>query len=230
MNRNQLKYIAAAAMLVDHIAAFFVPIETPLGCVMRIIGRLTAPIMCLFLAEGFRYTSSKTKYGIRLFIFAVISQFAYVFAHGIRLLTPNFNMIFTLFLCFLVLLSYENIKNSIIKAAVIFILVGFSLFSDWGIIAPMWVLAFYVLHDDTQYKIITFSLVSLIHIIISIVSAITNGYNWYSQMWQIGVFLFIPLLILYNGKNGSKNMFSKWFFYIFYPLHLLAIGQINNIF
>lgn len=230
MNRNQLKYIAAAAMLIDHVSAFFIPITTTPGYVMRIIGRLTAPIMCLFLAEGFRYTSSRTKYGIRLFIFAVTSQFAYAFAHGITLLTPSFNMIFTLFLCFLVLLSYEKVKNSILKASVIFILVCFSLFSDWGIIAPMWVLAFYVLHDDTHYKIITFSLVSLIHIIISTVSAITNGYNWYSQMWQLGVFLFIPLLLLYNGKNGSKNIFSKWFFYIFYPLHLLAIGQINIIF
>lgn len=230
MNRNHLKFIAAAAMLIDHVGAFFIPVTTPLGCVMRIIGRLTAPIMCFFLAEGFRYTSSHKKYGTRLFIFAVISQFAYAFAHGNTILTPSFNMIFTLFLCFLILLAYEKISNNILKIIVISILVAVSIYSDWGIIAPMWVLSFYILHDDTNYKILTFSLVSLMHIIISTVSAITNGYNWYFQLWQLGVFLFIPLLLLYNGKNGNKNMFSKWFFYIFYPLHLLVIGHIYNIF
>lgn len=230
MNRNQLKYIAVAAMLIDHISAFFIPITTPLGCVMRIIGRLTAPIMCLFLAEGFRHTSSKSKYGIRLFIFAVISQFAYAFAHGITLLTPNFNMIFTLFLSFLILLAYEIISSNILKTIIIFILIVVSICSDWGIIAPLWVLSFYILHNDTNYKILSFSLISLLHIVINSFPAISGGYNWYGQLWQLGVFMFIPLLLLYNGKNGSKNIFSKWFFYIFYPLHLLVIGQINNIF
>lgn len=230
MNRNQLKYIAVIAMLIDHISAFFVPITTPAGVIMRIIGRLTAPIMCFFLAEGFRYTASHKKYGIRLFIFVVISQFAYAFAHGISLLTPNFNMIFTLFLSFLILLSYEKIRNNIAKTAVIFILIIASQVSDWGIIAPLWVLSFYILHNDTNYKILSFSLISLLHIVINSFPAISGGYNWYGQLWQLGVFLFIPLLLLYNGKNGRKNMFSKWFFYIFYPLHLIVIGHIYNIF
>lgn len=229
MNRNQLKYIAAAAMLIDHISAFFIPITTPLGCVMRIIGRLTAPIMCFFLAEGFRYTTSHKKYGIRLFIFAVISQFAYSFAQGISILTPDFNMIFTLFLCFLILLTYEKIRNVILKTTVIFLLIAVSFFSDWGIIAPMWVLSFYILHNDTNYKILSFSLISLLHIVINSFPAISGGYNWYGQLWQLGVFMFIPLLLLYNGKSGKKNIFSKWFFYVFYPLHLIVIGQINNI-
>ena len=229
MNRNQLKFIALAAMLIDHISAFFVPTSTPFGFLMRIVGRLTAPIMCYFLAEGFRYTASHKKYGTRLFIFAVLSQFAYSFAKGQSILTPDFNMIFTLFLCFLMLLSYEKIKNVTLKTALIFLLIAVSFFSDWGIIAPMWVLSFYILHKDTKACILTFSLISLMHVIMSTASAISAGYSWHSQLWQIGVFLFVPLLLLYNGKNGKKNMFSKWFFYIFYPLHLIVIGQINNI-
>lgn len=229
MNRNHLKYIAAVAMLLDHTSAFFIPPATPAGCIMRLIGRLTAPIMCFFLAEGFRHTSSHKKYGIRLFIFAVISQFAYAFAHNIFILVPMFNMVFTLFLCFLILLCYEKIENIILKTASIFVLILISVFSDWGIIAPLWVLSFYILHNDSKYKMLIFSIVSMMHIIICIGSAITSNNIWYSQMWQLGVFLFIPLILLYNGKNGSKNMFSKWFFYIFYPLHLTIIGILNVI-
>ena len=56
MNRNTLKYIAVIAMLADHIALAFVGMNNPAGVIMRVIGRLTAPIMCYFLAEGFFHT------------------------------------------------------------------------------------------------------------------------------------------------------------------------------
>ena len=47
---------------------------------MHIIGRLTCPIMCYFIAEGYYHTRNINKYTFRLFIFAVISHFAYLFA------------------------------------------------------------------------------------------------------------------------------------------------------
>ena len=229
MNRNHLKYIAITAMLLDHISAFFIPAMSPAGCVMRIIGRLTAPIMCYFIAEGFRHTTSREKYGIRLFIFAVISQFSYVYVQEITILTPMFNMIFTLFLCFLILLCYEKIENEPLKIALILSLVLLSFFSDWGLIAPLWVLSFYIVNDDKKYKLFIFTAISMLHLLICTASAITDGDPWYAQMWQAGAFLFIPLMLLYNGKNGSKNLFSKWFFYIFYPAHLMVIGLIKKV-
>ena len=45
LNRNQLKYLVIAAMLIDHIAWAFVPTASLLGQVMHIIGRLTGPTM-----------------------------------------------------------------------------------------------------------------------------------------------------------------------------------------
>lgn len=228
MNRNQLKYIAAAAMLTDHAGMFFVPITNPIGLIMRIIGRLTAPIMCMFLAEGYFYTSSKKKYGIRLFVFAVISQFAYAFSHENPIYSPNFNMIFTLFLCFLILLSNEKIENAALKTLAIFALTAVSIFSDWGIIAPLWVLAFYLYKDDTNRKTLLFCLIAAMHVLMSVIFSITNGYNWYGELWQLGVYLFVPLMFLYNGKSGKNTAFSKWFFYVFYPLHLIVLGAIQQ--
>lgn len=227
LSRNALKYIAAAAMLVDHIGMFFVPVSTPIGCIMRIIGRLTAPIMCMFLAEGYIHTSSKKKYGLRLLIFAVISQFAYAYSHNITLLTPDFNMIFTLFLCFIILLCYDKISNEILKFVAIVACVAVSYFCDWGVIAPMWVLGFYLYRDDKKKQTLAFSAVSVIHVLMCVIFDVTNGYNWYGLLWQLGVFLFIPLLWLYSGENGRKTKFSKWFFYVFYPLHLLVLGLIR---
>jgi len=35
----------------------------------------------------------------------------------------------------------------------------------------------------------------------------------------------IPLLLAYSGKRGKANM--KYFFYIFYPVHLAALQLID---
>ncbi|MCM1330636.1 MAG: conjugal transfer protein TraX [Ruminococcus sp.] len=79
LSANALKYIAAAAMLVDHIAWCFVETYSVLGQIMHVVGRLTAPIMCYFIAEGYYYTRNVKKYLLRLGIFAVISWFPFVY-------------------------------------------------------------------------------------------------------------------------------------------------------
>lgn len=82
MDANTIKLIAVIAMTIDHVTWViypgypkeFVPI------LLHIIGRLTCPIMCYFIAEGYHYTKNLNKYTVRLFLFAFISHFAYVFA------------------------------------------------------------------------------------------------------------------------------------------------------
>ena len=229
MNRNSIKYLAAAAMLIDHIAAFLLQSESILYMVFRTAGRLTAPIMCFFLAEGFRYTSSKKKYGIRLLAFAIISQIPYIIANENTILTLKFNMIFTLLLSFTILLAYENIQNSLTRTLVICILIATSIFSDWGIIAPLWILTFYILQNDEKRRLIAFSVVSVMHVILCFSAVIAASKPLYSQLWQFGVFLFIPVIHFYNNQNGGKSLFSKWFFYIFYPLHLIILDLIKNL-
>ena len=43
---------------------------------------------------------------------------------------------------------------------------------------------------------------------------------------QIGVLLVYPVLKQYNGKKGTAN-WMKWFFYLYYPLHLILIGALR---
>lgn len=55
-------------------------------------------------------------------------------------------------------------------------------------------------------------------------SVLTSEPMW-SGLFQLGIFLVIPLIqYCYNGEGGSKKPFHKWFFYVFYPLHLLVLG------
>lgn len=84
-NANQLKVIAITAMTIDHVISVIFP-DYPTDwrlILLHIVGRLAAPIMWFFIAEGYHYTHNVKKYAFRLFLFALISHFAYNFAFGI---------------------------------------------------------------------------------------------------------------------------------------------------
>lgn len=233
-DRNMLKYIAIIAMLIDHIGYYFVPVmidETfnPIGFIFRLVGRLTAPIMCYFLAEGFYYTRSKLKYGIRLFIFALISQGPFLYSRGLPWNTLQFNMLFNLFLSFMILLCYSKIKNIPLKGILIIIILFLCSYCDWSSIAPLWVLSFYAFRDFKKEKFILFTVVGIIFTFLYTNILRDSITQWYVYIWQLGVFMAIPLLLMYNNKKGNDHPINKWIFYIIYPLHLLIIGLIIHL-
>ena len=45
----------------------------------------------------------------------------------------------------------------------------------------------------------------------------------------VGAFLPLLLLSRYTGRHGTSGGFSKWFFYMFYPLHLLVLGWLRAV-
>ena len=57
-NANTIKVIAILAMTIDHIAWLLFPgyPKEPLPLLMHILGRITCPIMCYFIAEGYHHT------------------------------------------------------------------------------------------------------------------------------------------------------------------------------
>jgi len=229
MNRNQIKTIAIIAMMIDHIAMFFLApgiAEAPLSRVavyaaMRVIGRLTAPIMLFFLVEGFTYTSSRFKYGLRLLIFGLISQIPYALSHYNSLWKLDFNVIITLFLTFLMLVANEKIENRLFRRIVVFGLIMVTFCCDWGVIGPFMAWLFYENRGDRKAQIRYYSLISAIQVISAAYFLFQNGYHWYGELWQTGLFLVIPFLLHYNGEAGRKSELSKWIFYLVYPVHLL---------
>ena len=63
LDANALKLIAIAAMTVDHVAWLLFPgyPAAAVPVIMHIIGRITCPIMCFFIAEGFYHTHDRKK-------------------------------------------------------------------------------------------------------------------------------------------------------------------------
>lgn len=230
LNRTVLKYIAIVCMLVDHIGMRFLPSLSALGIACRVLGRITCPVMCLFIAEGFYHTSSKSKYILRLLAFAFASQAAYTFfkygtVYTYELFT-DYNVIFTLAASFVALLVYERIKIYALKWLAVIGIAAATYFCDWGVFAPALVIAFHVLRNSKNRQALAFVIISALLTLSSILFYIINNELWYSELWQLGLFLFIPLLYLYDGRQGSNNAFNKWFFYAFYPIHLALLGLI----
>lgn len=229
LNRNQLKYLAIFAMLLDHIAwilsqnYYDSSWEYALCFVFRTLGRLTAPIMSWFLVQGYIHTSSKKRYASRLLIFALISQIPFALVRSGKFWTNELNVIFTLLLSFLMLCIIDSPLDRFPKVLLALLLFALSAFCDWAIFMPLMVLIFYLLRDRRRPLIIFYSILSLLVILADIAILCYKGYHWYWELWQTGMFLFIPLLLLYKGQPGSRAPFHKWFFYVFYPGHLLVL-------
>lgn len=218
LNRNQIKYILIIAMVIDHIAWRFVPIGSVLGQVMHFVGRLTGPGMAILLAEGYQYTKNKKKYALRLFIFSIISWPAFtLFEYG-KWPTAAFSVISALFLSFIAIWMWD--ESNLPKAVKIVLLVIICIIAmpcDWNAICVLWVFFFYIYRDDKKKQWISYFIISAIW-----VGAVIMV-SW-KQIFQLGVVL-VPLLLLvfYNGESGKKSAFNKWFFYVFYPLHLFIL-------
>ena len=240
LNSNQLKLIAIIAMTVDHIAwAMFDGYPSALlPLVMHIIGRLTCPIMCYFIAEGYHYTRNINKYTFRLFAFAFVSHFAYIFASNdfvdfksfIPFYYGNFlnqTSVMWSLAWGLVMLRIADSKRikSIYKVLLVILICIVTLPSDWSCIAALCIMAVGTNRGDFRkqmsWMIFYVALYSLVYFF-----AIDKAYG----ILQMGVVLSIPVIAMYNGKRGKNpkiNKFMKWFFYIFYPAHLFVIGLIN---
>ncbi len=241
LDSNTLKLIAILAMTIDHVTWLLFPgyPTDVLPVLLHIIGRITCPIMCYFIAEGYHHTRNINKYTTRLFVFAVISHFAYVFASSSFVDWKSFipfyygdvfnqtSVIWPL-AWGLVMLRIENsqkIKNIWIKMILMMQICVITFPSDWSCVASLCVFAIGVNRGNFKKQMTWMSFFVLTYAIVYFF-AMNKVYG----IVQMGVVLSIPLLMMYNGERGKNpgiNKFMKWFFYIYYPLHLVVIGFVS---
>lgn len=241
LNSNVLKLIAIIAMTIDHIAWAVFPgfSHNGIAVVLHIIGRITCPVMCYFIAEGYHYTRDVRKYTARLFLFAIISHFAYVFASGNFVDWKSFipfyygnilnqtSVIWSLAwgLVMLRVVHSKKIKHNWIKIIIVLLICVVSFPSNWSCIASLCVLALGTNRGKFKAQMMWMLFYVFIYAVVYFF-ACDKVYG----IIHAGVILSIPLLMMYNGKRGNNakiNKFMKWFFYIYYPLHLFVIGLLK---
>ena len=206
-----LKMIAIIAMTCDHVGTLLFPDIIWL----RVIGRLTMPIMAFMIAEGFRHTRDIKRYMLRLFIFALISAVPYYLAFEM----PG-NVLFTLLLGLVGLWALRQEWAWWMKAVSVILAVMLSILCDWPIVGVLMVIGFGILSDTR----------SRAWIVTGGIAAISVGMTWITDgiraLVHLGVIGAAPLLMMYNGKRGYD---MRYLFYVFYPTHLLLIWLIKTV-
>lgn len=232
LNRDVIKYIAMLVMFLNHFSHIFLEKGTFLQELCEDVGYFTAITMCYFLVEGYEYTRSKKKYAIRLLIFAIISQIPFELAFDFGML----NMLFTLFFCFLILVAMEQIGNNALQTITVTLLVFVTALCDWAIMAAIFTILFANYKDSRKKMIISYIVAFIFFSLFNTANYVFNPDYSTIEAFLHGAISGIPLLVsgfvilvMYNGKRMEKGRnFSKWFFYAFYPGHLLILWGINN--
>ena len=226
LNANQIKYIVITAMLVDHIAWLFVPFYSFAGQAMHFIGRLTGPTMAVLIADGYRYTKDVNRYTLRLAVFALISWPCYsLMDYGS--IKPEFGVIYTLFLALLAVRLYDSKLHSAVIVLGISLLIWLSGWGDWEYFDILFALTAHIWHDDKKTRWTVYSLLCAVDVVFTAGAMAAKGRPVFYAACELGMFLVVPMFIcFYNGERGSRKAFHKWFFYIFYPLHMLVLWVI----
>ena len=225
---NQIKFIAIAAMTIDHLAWTLFPGYDPRWFVLlaHILGRITAPIMWFFLGEGYFHTRNLKKYAFRLFSLAIVSHFAYCFCFGISLI-PNavFNQTSIAWslawgLVLLWIFDRSGWKQWQQVAAMTGICI-LTFPSDWSCIAALAVAFLGVnrgkFHKQMQWMMDWTAVYALVYFLfLDRLYGVIQLFTWLS----------IPVLKQYNGQRGNwKGMGTC--FYVYYPAHLLVLGLLR---
>lgn len=220
MSTFALKLIAIVTMTIDHVGSVFFQNHPWLYLICKIIGRLAFPIFAFLIVEGFFHTSNIKKYLTRLGVFALISEIPFDLAfYDTYMYLGHQNIFFTLFLGLLTIYLISMVeakyqKNMLIVnlanagITIAFSFVASFLQTDYKFMGILLIVAFYLFRGSKI--LLTISMILISNNVIQAFSALA----------------IIPISF-YNGKKG-KNI--KYFFYVFYPVHLLVLYFISLIF
>lgn len=236
LNTNALKFLAAALMLVDHIGLMFFPYEP----IWRIVGRLSMPLFAFALSEGCRYTKNKTRHFTLLFVLAIVCQVVYYFFDNGNL---YMSILVTFSLSVLTIYAMQYMKKTLFDeraenvdktlACILFVAVVFCDFAFcqiftvdygfWGVMTPVFasVFDFHRIPAPAPLKKLDCLPVRVLCLSIGLVLIALSYLPQTICFYALGA---VPILLLYNGEKGKLK--TKYFFYIFYPLHLVLLQGI----
>lgn len=220
---STFKMLALVTMLIDHVGAVIV--QRMLGMPelaakqelyayvympLRYIGRLAFPLYCFFLVEGFLHTSDVRRYAGRIFLFALISEIPFNLAiTGDWINIEYQNVFWELGFAVLALSCLREVERrggtyavQVLARLLILLVFGFGaqfLNFDYGMNGIISIAVLYVFRQNKAVQLLAGAV---------------------SFFWEPVAPLSFLALAFYNGKRGRK---IKYFFYVFYPAHLVLL-------
>ena len=215
--RELLKWIAIITMTIDHIGVILYPDLT----VLRLIGRLSFPLFAYLLILGIENTHNIRSYFLRLLSFALISQIPFFVATETEPF-ESLNIFFTLAAGLLFI--YLAKKKSVFAIAPV--LASLVISFDYGVYGIATIGCMYILKEDIKFGVVSLVMLNILLLV---------PFN--TQFLSITA---IPLILFH--RNGSLNLIKanpkeakipywrKYFFYLYYPLHLTLLYSIKILF
>lgn len=222
LTSNKLKTIAITAMIFDHFIGGFVPINGFWSLLLRMPGRIAAPIMCYLIAEGYYHTKNLNKYIFRLFVFSLISHLPYNLYFGLELFQAT-SVMWSLCLGLIALSVYkkENI-NIYLRILAVFICCILSVRANWNYLAVLWILFFGIFKGNIKKQTAALLFIGLLQIV-PVYLGVGPVIESCPHFYRFGIYLSIPLIYLYNGEKGKGSKFISKIFYFIYPVHLMIL-------
>lgn len=234
-----LKLIAAVTMLIDHIGVTLVwnlldmtnPLLFTLYECIRLVGRMSFPLYCFLIVEGFLHTRSVPRYAGRLLVFAVISEIPYDMAINLRLWARHdSNVFFTLLIGLLLLWGISYVEKFYVfwrekeldvfigtvctgVLALLLMIPAFAIAqkgvcSDYGMAG---VLAIVLMYLFRNYRLLGFGFA------VMLLGILTSNTEYAALLMLYPVYY-------YDGTRGRDTW--RYVFYGFYPVHLLVLGAL----
>lgn len=215
LSGNALKLLAALFMTIDHVGVLLLPHVI----VLRILGRLALPIFAFMIAEGCRYTRNRLRYFGSVFALGVLCQIVYYLAER----SLYFSILITFSLSIATIYALQDWKDQKTpRSALVFFgaVAGvyalnrvFAIdYGFWGCMLPVFAAAFQKTAWDRPW--VNLGMLGLGLLVLA------------ADLGQIQYYALpaLPLLACYNGRRGRWKL--KYFFYLFYPIHLVLLQGI----
>lgn len=221
MSIFSLKLIACIAMALSHFGSVFQgAIPLPMAQGLYFAGRISFPIFACLLVIGWNKTKHKKRYLIHLFVFALISQIPFTLAQYRTIVPVSLNVLFTLFLGALSLWAIDRVREGVLPAL---------------LLAPVPAcLAACIPLDFGWPGVLVISVMGVFRSkysrigILTAVMAVIYLRGGISLFSTLSFLCTLPGLIMLWFLNPQKPCFrAKYFFYIFYPAHLLLLYMLS---
>ena len=226
---NFLKLVGIITMAIDHAGAILMPEFL----FLRVIGRIAFPIFAYQIVVGYIHTHDFKKYFWRLLGLGILFQVPYTIATG----SYTLNIFFTLAIGLVCLWLIDN-RKSIAVIGILLVTAFFDNFQiiisylninsgwlfqiqnyvqsfDYGLYGLLTIILMFVLLENNKYLVMAFICLNLVFI----------SFYGISELQ-----IFAPLAMIFIARPLSlKLKISSWFFYLFYPAHIVILYLIKII-
>lgn len=210
-------------MFADHAGLALFPSVGAFRCV----GRISFPIYCFLLAQGFAHTRDVRAYARRLLLLAIVSEIPFdLLIFGSMACGTEQNVLFSLLLGLLALYAAESLRGRPVYAAIAGLTLCMAAMAarvSYGWLSIALCLSVYYAGESRMLLSLSMAGALLLYSLSLALSGVAQGW----VLTSLCSLCALPFILLYNGRRGTRNRLFTLLFYAAYPLHLLALIAIR---